>query len=236
MKVTTAPAPDLLNTNGSTETLLPPYSSTPLTTQSIPSSEPPPPPASVPLEKVSEAVAAYLDGEEGRTKLRTTIGEEVVKEIEKRNVLAQPVPSLSLNPSAVVAPVPAVPDAGFAGPKARPIVVKQVYAVYCNICGTNVDSVHYHCGVCDSGDFDLCEKCIDEGKHCNNGEHWMIKRSIVNGEVISGRELIASTTTASTRQVEDQPNKTEKEAKEGKEEAGDISGRTCNCCCEGMFL
>lgn len=175
---------------------------------------------SIPLEKVSEAVVAYLEGEEGRSKLRTTIGEEVEKEIEKRS-LAQ---SAGMTSTAAAAP---------AKPKVRQ-VVKQVYAVYCNICEENVDNVHYHCGSCDNGDFDLCEKCVEEGKHCENEEHWMIKRTIVNGEVISSRELIASTTAIVARTSEILNQKEEKEKEKVKvEELEPIYGRTCNCCCEG---
>ena len=186
---------------------------------------------SVPLEKVSEAVAAYLDGEEGRSKLRTTIGEEVEKEIEKRS-LAQSV--------ANVIPTAAAPVAAPARPKMRQVVVKQVYAVYCNICEENVDNVHYHCGSCDSGDFDLCEKCVEEGKHCESEEHWMIKRTIVNGEVISSRELIASTTAivARTSGILN-PKEEEKEKEKEKVKVEDLEpiySRTCNCCCEGESL
>jgi len=172
---------------------------------------------------VSEAVVAYLEGEEGRSKLRTTIGEEVEKQIEKRSVLAQSMANLAVAPTPAVEAVPAKP-------KTREVVVNQVYAVYCNICNVNVDSVHYHCGVCDSGDFDLCERCVEEGKHCNNAQHWMIKRTIANGEVISSRELIASTTAIVAKKSE---TLNDKEEEKVVDEPQDVSGRTCNCCCEG---
>lgn len=171
---------------------------------------------------MSEAVVAYLEGEEGRSKLRTTIGEEVEKEIEKRSVLVQSMANLAVAPTPAVETVPAKP-------KTREVVVNQVYAVYCNICNVNVDSVHYHCGVCDSGDFDLCERCVEEGKHCNNAQHWMIKRTIANGEVISSRELIASTTAIVAKKSETLNHKEEEKVVD---EPQDASGRTCNCCCE----
>ncbi|KAF8454239.1 hypothetical protein BGX38DRAFT_353489 [Terfezia claveryi] len=217
-----APVPEPFNSNNSTETLLPPYASTTHLSNPSTSLAESTTSTSVPLEKVSEAVVAYLEGEEGRSKLRTTIGEEVEKEIEKRHVLAQSVSNLS------IAPPPAV-EAITGKPKMREVVVNQVYAVYCNICNVNVDSVHYHCGVCDCGDFDLCERCVEEGKHCNNAEHWMIKRTIVNGEVISSRELIASTT-AIVAKKSDILNQREEE--KVVEEPQPVSGRTCNCCCE----
>lgn len=213
-----APVPEPFNSNNSTETLLPPYASTthlPNTSSTLTESTVS---TSVPLEKVSEAVVAYLEGEEGRSKLRTTIGEEVEKEMEKRSVLAQSVANLAV-PSAPAVEVK---------PKMREVAIKQVYAVYCNICSANVESVHYHCGVCDSGDFDLCEKCVEEGKHCENAEHWMIKRTIVNGEVISSRELIASTTAIVAKKSETLNQKEEEKVVDEPE----VSGRTCNCCCE----
>jgi len=219
--VTEAPVPEPFNSNTSTETLLPPYASTTtlpttiLPTIAGPSTESPTV-ASVPLEKVSEAVVAYLEGEEGRSKLRTTIGEEVEKEIEKRNLVAS------------VANIAASVQAAPAQPKTRE-VVKQVYAVYCNICSANVDSVHYHCGICDGGDFDLCSKCVESGKHCEDAEHWMIKRTIANGEVISSRELIASTTAIVSKKAETLFRKEEEKVED---EVPDIAGRTCNCCCE----
>lgn len=217
-----APVPEPFNSNNSTETLLPPYTSaTHLPNPSTASTESTAS-TSVPLEKVSEAVVAYLEGEEGRSKLRTTIGEEVEKEIEKRHVLAQSVANLSVASTPAVEAVPAKP-------KMREVVVNQVYAVYCNICSANVDSVHYHCGVCDSGDYDLCEQCVEDGKHCNNAEHWMIKRTIVKGEVISSRELIASTTAIVTKKSE---TLNQKEEEKVVEQPQDVSGRTCNCCCE----
>ena len=219
-----APVPEPFNSNNSTETLLPPYASTThLSNPSITSIESTTS-TSVPLERVSEAVVAYLEGEEGRSKLRTAIGEEVEKEIEKRSILTQSVANLAVASTPAVEAVPVKP-------KMREVVVNQVYAVYCNICNVNVESVHYHCGVCDSGDFDLCEHCVEEGKHCNNAEHWMIKRTIVKGEVISSRELIASTTAIVAKKSEAHNHEEEKVV----DEPQNASGRTCNCCCEGKL-
>lgn len=177
--------------------------------------------ASVPLEKVSEAVVAYLEGEEGRSKLRSTIGEEVEKEIEKRT-LAQSLANLA-------SPAPAEPLQ-----KTREVNIKQILAVYCNVCSSDVDNTHYHCDICDGGDFDLCEKCVAEGKHCEKSEHWMIKRTIVNGAVIASREVITSDTAFAAKKAEDQPKKEEPKAED--EEPQDVLGRTCNSCCEGRNL
>lgn len=61
----------------------------------------------------------------------------------------------------------------------------STYSVYCNRCNHPIPDEHYHCGTCDDGDFDLCKDCVDSGELCNGEGHWMIKRSVSNGKVIT---------------------------------------------------
>ncbi|KAJ9611456.1 hypothetical protein H2200_004640 [Cladophialophora chaetospira] len=58
------------------------------------------------------------------------------------------------------------------------------YTIDCNHCGSSVPNEHYHCGICEGGDFDLCKTCIDAGITCDGDEHWLLKRTIRNGVVI----------------------------------------------------
>jgi next to BRCA1 gene 1 protein len=58
------------------------------------------------------------------------------------------------------------------------------YTIDCNACGSSVPNEHYHCGICEGGDFDLCKACIDAGVTCDGEEHWLLKRTIRNGAVI----------------------------------------------------
>ncbi|OAL38758.1 hypothetical protein AYO20_01964 [Fonsecaea nubica] len=58
------------------------------------------------------------------------------------------------------------------------------YAIDCNNCGMPVPSEHYHCGICEGGDFDLCKACVDAGFTCNGDEHWLLKRTLRNGVII----------------------------------------------------
>lgn len=58
------------------------------------------------------------------------------------------------------------------------------YSIDCNNCGNTVPNEHYHCGICESGDFDLCKPCIDSGVTCHGDEHWLLKRTIFNGVVV----------------------------------------------------
>ncbi|KAH8893302.1 hypothetical protein GQ53DRAFT_108767 [Thozetella sp. PMI_491] len=59
------------------------------------------------------------------------------------------------------------------------------FAVICNSCDRNIPEVHYHCSTCDDGDFDLCQDCVDQGITCYGIDHWLIKRFVKNGIVVS---------------------------------------------------
>ncbi|VBB76374.1 Putative protein of unknown function [Podospora comata] len=66
-----------------------------------------------------------------------------------------------------------------------PPAIRSNYAVCCNSCDKNVPDMHYHCSKCDGGDFDLCPGCVDQGVACYGADHWLIKRFIKNGVIIS---------------------------------------------------
>ncbi|KAK0247400.1 hypothetical protein B0A54_10772 [Friedmanniomyces endolithicus] len=59
------------------------------------------------------------------------------------------------------------------------------WSVFCNACNASMDDSHFHCGICDGGDYDLCEKCVASGKLCPGEGHWLIKRFIKDGKVIN---------------------------------------------------
>ncbi|KAJ4265473.1 hypothetical protein NW762_004761 [Fusarium torreyae] len=66
------------------------------------------------------------------------------------------------------------------------------FAVCCNSCEVTIPNVHYHCSTCDDGDFDLCPSCVDQGITCHGRDHWLIKRSTVDGQLVqSTTETIA---------------------------------------------
>lgn len=58
------------------------------------------------------------------------------------------------------------------------------FAVSCNTCERIVPDAHYHCSTCDDGDFDLCQTCIDQGITCHSDDHWLIRRTVVNGALV----------------------------------------------------
>ncbi|KAF7541958.1 hypothetical protein G7Z17_g11863 [Cylindrodendrum hubeiense] len=53
----------------------------------------------------------------------------------------------------------------------------KVYPEYeCNICGHDIQGDFYHCGICDNGEWDICQPCLDRGKSCNaDGGHRLVK-------------------------------------------------------------
>lgn len=105
------------------------------------------------------------------------------------------------------------------------------YAVCCNSCDTNIPDTHYHCSTCDDGDFDLCQSCVNEGVTCHGESHWLIKRVLKNGQIV----------TSTTETIAPKPKKKEEESKpvpktEPKQEEEPFISpftytiRTCNSC------
>lgn len=61
--------------------------------------------------------------------------------------------------------------------------MKRPFTVCCNSCERAVPEAHFHCSICDEGDFDLCPECVTRGISCYGDGHWLIKRTIVNGDI-----------------------------------------------------
>lgn len=62
-------------------------------------------------------------------------------------------------------------------------VTTSTWSVYCNQCDSPITNEHFHCSICDDGDYDLCKRCVDAGEHCPVPTHWLVKRFIQNGKV-----------------------------------------------------
>jgi hypothetical protein len=108
------------------------------------------------------------------------------------------------------------------------------FTICCNNCDNAIPDVHWHCGICDMGDFDLCGDCVDKGILCLIEDHWLIKRSVKNGKVIpSTTETIGPKKNAKVEHEEKVPGAFTSEIKrEETREPLDMS-RTCNCCVGG---
>ncbi|GAB7341361.1 hypothetical protein MBLNU457_7621t1 [Dothideomycetes sp. NU457] len=72
-------------------------------------------------------------------------------------------------------------------PKSMPAAVAAlpIWSIYCNECDTVMEDEHFHCSICDGGDFDLCTKCVAGGKLCHSDGHWLVKRFVKDGSVQS---------------------------------------------------
>lgn len=100
----------------------------------------------------------------------------------------------------------------------------SIYSVYCNNCNDSIPDVHYHCSICDDGDFDLCQSCVGRGVVCGSESHWLIKRFVQDGKVIN------STTETIAPKRSFSESKTTLVAPEPKIPA---ATRTCNNCISG---
>jgi next-to-BRCA1 protein 1 len=82
-------------------------------------------------------------------------------------------------------PVPAPAPAPVSAPESSLIITPAPFAVCCNNCEKTVADVHYHCQTCDDGDFDLCQACVDQAVSCYDENHWLIKRTMIDGQLVA---------------------------------------------------
>lgn len=110
-----------------------------------------------------------------------------------------------------------------------------VWQLFCNACDKPMTDVHYHCSICDDGDFDLCEACVKTGSLCQGEGHWLVKRFIQNGKVVSSTtELIATPRKHRSANVDrEMPGSFTIDAKTTPVESE--PRRTCNACVTGKL-
>jgi next to BRCA1 gene 1 protein len=132
----------------------------------------------------------------------------------------------------------------------------SVFCIDCNNCGGSIPGEHYHCSICDEGDYDLCPACVDAGVSCSGEDHWLLKRLVQNGVIInSTTETIAprrlrysqpaalptdNTPPAEEPQTEEKEtvvesteNVAEEQEQEKAQEKPAVNERTCNACFRG---
>jgi next-to-BRCA1 protein 1 len=103
------------------------------------------------------------------------------------------------------------------------------WVVYCNNCNNAMEHEHFHCSICDNGDYDLCPSCVDNGIHCPGSGHWMVKRFVQNGAVVNsttervGPKVKPTSVPGAFTQVIDLTG----------EEDTPAPTRTCNSCVKG---
>lgn len=76
------------------------------------------------------------------------------------------------------------PNASSQLPTLAPVEIPG-FAICCNSCEKTTPQIHYHCSTCDDGDFDLCEDCVAKGISCYGSDHWLIKRTKHNGQIVN---------------------------------------------------
>lgn len=123
------------------------------------------------------------------------------------------------------------------GIKPKPAPVGGLYSICCNKCDANITDAFWHCSTCNHDDYDLCGRCIEKGHLCEGEDHWLIKRTIENGEIVnSTTETIAPKKASDVVPVQDMPKAPAPQEEEIKaaDEPTDLSMyRTCNSCVEG---
>ncbi|KAF2635683.1 hypothetical protein P280DRAFT_410991 [Massarina eburnea CBS 473.64] len=113
--------------------------------------------------------------------------------------------------------------------------LQSTWVVYCNNCNLPMEDEHYHCNICDHGDYDLCHSCVDSGIHCPGTNHWMLKRFIKNGKVVnSSTERVKVKPLAQPKPPveKEMPGSftEEKQSIEVIDLTREEPTRTCNCC------
>ena len=61
--------------------------------------------------------------------------------------------------------------------------VNGMFCIDCNNCGRSIANEHYHCSICENGDYDMCPRCVEDGSSCGGDGHWLIKRFVQDGVV-----------------------------------------------------
>ncbi|ORY01119.1 hypothetical protein BCR34DRAFT_575209 [Clohesyomyces aquaticus] len=107
------------------------------------------------------------------------------------------------------------------------------WVVFCNNCNKPMEDEHFHCSICDHGDYDLCPSCVDTGIHCPGTGHWMVKRFVKNGCVVnSTTERVGPKPKTQVEQEMPGAFTDEKQPVvfEHEDEAHEMPTRTCNSC------
>ena len=108
------------------------------------------------------------------------------------------------------------------------------FTICCNRCDAAIPDTHWHCNICDFGDFDLCTNCVDKGILCDAEDHRLIKRFLQDGRVVNSiTETLAPKKISKAEIEKEVPGAFASEAtSQPTNEAAD-QNRTCNSCIGG---
>lgn len=105
------------------------------------------------------------------------------------------------------------------------------YSVFCNECDRAIPGAHYHCGICDDGDFDLCQSCVDSGVLCGVEGHWLIKRVVRDGKVMNSTTETIAPKSIKVEKEKEMPGAYRSSVKD--DDDVEVETRTCNSCVRG---
>ncbi|KAF3087376.1 hypothetical protein TWF569_008395 [Orbilia oligospora] len=163
-------------------------------------------------QAIADQVTSYFAGDTFAQQLQQQLEVEVdkrMKELSLKNVVPEPVKT-ECKIGACIEP--------------EVIPSSRSFLVYCNKCQGTISGEHYHCSICDTGDYDLCATCVDNGVHCE-GDHWLIKRTLEKGRIVS------STTEYNKRKQRSKAPSPQPEQQEQQQPPPPpFRTRTCNCC------
>jgi ankyrin repeat protein len=67
--------------------------------------------------------------------------------------------------------------------EASPRVSNNPPRLECDVCTSSIPTIarHYHCNLCNSGDWDVCEDCRNMGATCMEAAHTLVERTMLDG-------------------------------------------------------
>lgn len=135
------------------------------------------------LEKaVSKAVTDYCSSSKFTIHLQETVREEV----QKKHESTHPSSMAELEPPKLESPMNSSMLSNFVTPgliKAAQHTNNSCSVIVCDSCNVYIQGIHYHCNICNGGDFDLCHGCGSREKHCKDLGHSLFKRSITGAKI-----------------------------------------------------
>ena len=204
---------------------------------------PPPPKREHPNDVIKEIIASQKKLYYGNNASDATLRPEPTM---------QALPLMPKKPAEEEAPVPRpfadlrcphAPRAESAKPK--PTVLRgcdqifdaplTAFTVQCNNCSHHIHDTHWHCSLCEAGDYDLCPACKDAGVHCEVDSHFLIKRSIQQGRVVNSTSETAERKSVKIEEPAPEiPGAFTTETKAEVSPEGLEMTRTCNSCVNCM--
>lgn len=151
--------------------------------------------AETPVPSTAPSSVTLLSGVELPLRTSSSVAQPEAAEAPKVDKEAEAAPAAQTLPANFAQSAPFDPQSiyssfqEYCAPAAQSYttIAPTPFAVCCNHCEKTVSDVHYHCQTCDDGDFDLCQACVDRAIGCYDDNHWLIKRTMVDGQLVASK-------------------------------------------------